>query len=180
MQVAEDHVTQNQLTHVVDIKPGWFRLFTVWAVLGVIDLLARAYFVNGALGGITSIHFARWVIVRDRRRVRTRRHRLLFFSNYDGSWESYLGEFIDRASSGLTAVWSNTVDFPRSRFLLGDGARDEEAFKQWTRDHQIATQVWWSGVPASTVQNVRDDIAIRRRLQRPLPDDEAIQWLEML
>jgi hypothetical protein len=180
MQVAEDRVTQNQLTHVVDIKPGWFRLFTVWAVLGVIDLLARAYFVNGALGGITSIHFARWVIVRDRRRVRTRRHRLLFFSNYDGSWESYLGEFIDRASSGLTAVWSNTVDFPRSRFLLGDGARDEEAFKQWTRDHQLATQVWWSGVPASTVQNVRDDIAIRRRLQRPLPDDEAIQWLEML
>ncbi len=180
MQVAEDRVTQNQLTHVVDIKPGWFRLFTVWAVLSVIDLLARAYFVNGALGGITSIHFARWVILRDRRRVRTKRHRLVFFSNYDGSWESYLGEFIDRASSGLTAVWSNTVDFPRSRFLLGDGARDEEAFKQWTRDHQIATQVWWSGVPASTVQNVRDDISIRRRLQRPLPDDEAIQWLEML
>jgi hypothetical protein len=180
MQVAEDHVTQNQLTHVVDIKPGWFRLFTVWAVLGAIDALARVYFVNGALGGITSIHFARWVILRDRRRVRTKRHRLLFFSNYDGSWESYLGEFIDRASSGLTAVWSNTVDFPRSRFLIGAGARDEEAFKQWTRDHQIATQVWWSGVPASTVQNVRDDIAIRRRLQRPLPDDEAIQWLEML
>ena len=180
MQVAEDRVTQNQLTHVVDIKPGWFRLFTVWAVLSVIDALARVYFVNGALGGITSIHFARWVILRDRRRVRTKRHRLLFFSNYDGSWESYLGEFIDRASSGLTAVWSNTVDFPRSRFLIRAGARDEEAFKQWTRDHQLATQVWWSGVPASTVQNVRDDIAIRRRLQRPLPDDEAMQWLEML
>jgi hypothetical protein len=122
------------------------------------------------------------VIVRDRRRVppRQKRHRLLFFSNYDGSWESYLGEFIDRASSGLTAVWSNTVDFPRSRFLIGAGARDEEAFKQWTRDHQIATQVWWSGVPASTVRNVRDDIWVRRRLLRPLPDDEAMQWLETL
>jgi hypothetical protein len=182
MQVAEDRVTQNQLTHLVDIKPGRFRLFTVWAVLTVIDALARVYFVDGALGGITSIHFARWVIVRDRRRVppRQKRHRLLFFSNYDGSWESYLGEFIDRASSGLTAVWSNTVDFPRSRFLIGAGARDEEAFKQWTRDHQIATQVWWSGVPASTVRNVRDDIWVRRRLLRPLPDDEAMQWLETL
>jgi hypothetical protein len=180
MQVAEDKVTQNQLTHVVDIKPGWFRLFTVWAVLSVIDALARVYFVNGALGGITSIHFARWVILRDRRPVAAKRHRLLFFSNYDGSWESYLGEFIDRAASGLTAVWSNTVDFPRSRFLIGAGARDEEAFKQWTRDHQLASQVWWSGVPTSTVQNVRDDIQIRRRLQRPLPDDEAMQWLETL
>lgn len=182
MQVAEDRVTQNQLTHLVDIKPGRFRLFTVWAVLSVIDALARVYFVNGALGGITSIHFARWVIVRDPRRVprAQRRHRLLFFSNYDGSWESYLGEFVDRASSGLTAVWSNTVDFPRSRFLLGAGARDEEAFKQWTRDHQIASQVWWTGVPVSTVQNVRDDVWIRRRLLQPLPDDEVMQWLETL
>jgi hypothetical protein len=182
MQVAEDRVTQNQLTHLVDIKPGWFRLFTVWAVLSVIDAAARVYFVHGALGGITSIHFARWVILRDRRPVprARKRHRLLFFSNYDGSWESYLGEFIDRAASGLTAVWSNTVDFPRSQFLIGAGARDEEAFKQWTRDHQIETQVWWSGVPTSTVQNVRDDIAIRRRLLRPLPDDEATQWLSML
>jgi hypothetical protein len=182
MHVAEDRVTQNQLTHLVDIKPGWFRLFTVWAVLSVIDALARVYFVRGALGGITSIHFARWVILRDRRPVprAQKRHRLLFFSNYDGSWESYLGEFIDRASSGLTAVWSNTIDFPRSRYLIGAGARDEEAFKQWTRDHQIETQVWWSGVPASTVQNVRDDIAIRRRLLRPLADDEATEWLSTL
>ncbi|MBV8762608.1 MAG: hypothetical protein JO257_35310 [Deltaproteobacteria bacterium] len=182
MRKFEDQVTQNQLTHLVDIKPGWFRLFTVWTVLTVIDGLARFYFVNGALGGITSIHFARWVIVRDRRRIprKHKRHRLLFFSNYDGSWESYLGEFVDRASTGLTAVWSNTVHFPRSYFLLWDGAKDEEAFKQWTRDHQIASQVWWTGVPKSTVQNVRDDVMIRRRLQRPLPDDEAMQWLEKL
>lgn len=182
MQRFEDYATQNQLTHLVDIKPGLFRLFTVWVVLSVIDGLARFYFVDGALGGITSIHFARWVIVRDRRKVprAQRRHRLLFFSNYDGSWESYLGEFVDRAATGLTAVWSNTVDFPRARFLLWDGAADEEAFKQWTRCHQIASQVWWTGVPKSTVQNVRDDVAIRRRLQRPLADDEAIEWLQTL
>jgi hypothetical protein len=178
--LAEDRFTQNQLTHVVDIKPGWFRLFTVWAVLTVIDVLARVYFVDGQLGGINSIHFARWVIVRDRRPVARKRHRLLFFSNYDGSWESYLGEFIDRAASGLTAVWSNTVDFPPSRWLVRAGARDEEAFKQWTRDHQIATQVWWTGVPRSTVQNVRDDIWLRRRLHRPLADDEARAWLRKL
>jgi len=59
MQELEDRVTQNQLTHLVDIKPGPFRLFTVWAVLTVIDLFARFYFPKGALGGITSIHFAR-------------------------------------------------------------------------------------------------------------------------
>jgi hypothetical protein len=177
---VEDKFTQNQLTHVVDVKPGFFRLFTLWAVLTVIHALARVYYVNGDLGGITSIHFARWVILLDKRRVAKPRHRLIFFSNYDGSWDSYLGEFIDRASGGLTAVWQHTADFPKSERLKGKGAEDEEAFKQWTRDHQIATQVWWTGVPDSTVQNVRDDVWIRRRLDRRLSPEELRTWLSKL
>ena len=180
LSALEDKVTQNQLTHVVDIKPGRFRLATLWFVLTAIDIIARVYAVRGDLGGITSIHFARWVILRDRRPGVAKRHRLVFFSNYDGSWESYLGEFIDRAAYGLTGVWSNTIGFPATKHLLGAGARDEEAFKQWTRRHQIATQVWWSGVPDSTVQNVRDDIGIRRRLDRGLADDEVVTWLRQL
>jgi hypothetical protein len=179
-QRVEDVFRQNQLTHVVDIKRGWFRLFTLWATLTVVDALASVIFVHGDLGGITSIHFARWVIVRDTRKHKRKRHRLVFFSNYDGSWDSYLGEFVDRASRGLTAVWSNTVGFPRTKDLLDEGARDEEAFKQWTRDHQIPTQVWWSGVPDSTVQNVRDDIWIRRRLDRRLSSEELPVWLSKL
>ncbi|HET9624108.1 MAG TPA: hypothetical protein VFP84_22200 [Kofleriaceae bacterium] len=181
----EDHGIQNQLTHLVDIKRGEFRLATLWVVLKAIDVVARVYSVRGDLGGITSIHFARWVILRDRRSAaeragRPRRHRLLFFSNYDGSWESYLGEFIDRAAYGLTAVWSNTCGFPPTRALIHGGARDEEAFKQWTREHQIATQVWWTGAPDSTVRNIRDDIWIRRRLDRGLSDDEVRTWMRRL
>jgi hypothetical protein len=180
---AEDHVIQNQLTHVVDIKPGAFRLATLWIVLKAIDVAARVYSVRGNLGGITDIHFARWVILRDRRDPAPdgpRRHRLLFFSNYDGSWDSYLGEFIDRAAYGLTAVWSNTRGFPATEHLVFAGARDEEAFKQWTREHQIPTQVWWTGAPDSTVQNVRDDTWIRRRIDRGLSDDEIVTWLRKL
>lgn len=176
----EDRITQNQMTHVVDLKPGGFRLATLWLVLTAIDVAVRVYWVRGELGGITAIHFARWVILRDRRRDGPRRHRLVFFSNYDGSWESYLGEFIDRAASGLTAVWSNTLGFPATRHLLLAGARDEESFKQWTREHQLPTQVWWSGVPDATVQNVRDDLVIRRQLARGLADHETETWLRKL
>lgn len=180
LAALEDKVTQNQLTHVVEIKAGRFRYATLWLVLFLIDVIARVYSVRGDLGGITSIHFARWVILRDRWSTGRKRHRLLFFSNYDGSWESYLGEFIDRAAYGLTGVWSNTLDFPATEHLTGAGARDEEAFKQWTRDHQIPTQVWWSGVPDSTVQNVLDDIWIRRNLDRGLSDAELATWLRKL
>lgn len=180
LAALEDKVTQNQLTHIVEIKPGWFRYATLRFVLFAIDLIARAWEVRGDLGGITSIHFARWVIVKDRWSKGRKRHRLLFFSNYDGSWESYLGEFVDRAAFGLTGVWSNTVGFPRTDRLLGAGARDEEAFKQWTRRHQIVTQVWWSGVPDSTVQNILDDLWIRRHLDRTLTADEMQRWLRKL
>lgn len=178
---TEDHFTQNQLTHVVDIKPGWFRLGTLWIVLTVIDVLARFWYVHGDLGGIQTIHFARWVIVLDKRPdPPVRRHRLVFFSNYDGSWENYLGEFIDRAAGALTAVWSNTAGFPAARMLRGNGARDEEAFKRWTRDHQMPTQVWWTGISGSTVQNVRDDLWIRRAVERQLDDEETRTWLRRL
>jgi hypothetical protein len=185
VRAAEDQVTQNQLTHVVDIKPGVFRIASLWIVLKAIDVAARVYSVRGDLGGITAIHFARWVIMRDRRdrdelAGRRRRHRLLFFSNYDGSWESYLGEFIDRAAYGLTAVWSNTRGFPATEHLVFAGAREEEAFKQWTREHQIATQVWWTGAADSTVQNIRDDLWIRQRLDCGLSDDEITTWLRKL
>lgn len=178
---SEDRFTQNQLTHVVDIKPGWFRLGTLWIVLTVIDVLARFWYVHGDLGGIQTIHFARWVIVLDKRHEPdVRRHRLVFFSNYDGSWENYLGEFIDRAAGALTAVWSNTEGFPVARNLRGLGARDEEAFKRWTREHQLPTQVWWTGISGSTVQNVRDDLWIRRCIERPLDEDETRAWLRRL
>jgi hypothetical protein len=44
----------------------------------------------------------------------------------------------------------------------------------------VFTQVWWSGVPDSTVQNVLDDLWIRSRLDRGLADRELATWLAKL
>jgi hypothetical protein len=174
----EDKVVQNQLTHVVELKPGWFRLTILRLVLLFIDLVSQYRDNRGELGGIPTIHFGRWVIVPDPRPdVYPPRNRLLFFSNYDGSWESYLGDFIDHASEGLTAIWTNTRGFPYTEGLYGRGASDEEAFKQWTRDHQVPTQVWYSNVPNATVQNVIDARYVRERVERPLSEKECERWL---
>jgi len=62
----------------------------------------------------------------------------------------------------------------------GEGARDEEGFKRWTREHQMPTQVWWTGISGSTVQNVRDDLWIRRCIERPLDEEETRAWLRRL
>jgi hypothetical protein len=181
---VEDRIVQNQFTHLVDVKPGLFRYVLLRTVLFVIDQVAGVYAVHGKLNGITSIHFARWVMLHDRRPARDvpgrRRHRLLFFASYDFSWESYLGEFVDRSAGWLTAVWSNTAGFPRTYRLVDEGADDEEAFKQWTRDHQIPTQVWWSGVRDATVENLNTDVEVHRGLAGPLDGEEAARWVRRL
>lgn len=167
----EDKIVQNQLTHLVDIKPGWFRLITLKFVLSAINMLAIYKFNKGELGSIPSIHFARWVIIDNGRR-------LLFFSNFDGSWENYLGDFVDKAAVGLTGVWSNTVDFPKTKFLIFEGATDEQKFKTWTRAHQIPTQVWYSAYKLLSVQNINNNSAIRKGLTEDLSDKEIKEWLK--
>lgn len=167
----ENHEIQNPLTHLVPIKPGLFRLLTLKGVLWSINVLARYRYNQGALGGIPSIHFARWAIIDGGKR-------LLFFSNYDGSWENYLGDFIDKASAGLTGIWSNTEGFPKTRWLVNEGATHEEPFKQWTRAHQIPTQVWYAAYPASTVTNVLNNADVRRRVEGDLSDAETLAWLQ--
>ena len=171
--LREDQVVQNQLTNVVVIKPRLFRRITLRLVLLSIHLLGRAVFVRGALGGIPSIHFARWVVV-DRGR------RLLFMSNFDGSWENYLGDFIDKANYGLTGIWSNTIGCPPARFLVFDGARDERRFKGWVRENQLVTQVWYSAYRNLSVENINNNTRIRQGLTKPLSAEAARQWLALL
>jgi hypothetical protein len=150
----EDIFIQNHLTTLVDVKPGKFRLYTLKTVLWLISILARTVFITGQLGGIPTIHFARWLFLENNRR-------LLFFSNYDGSWASYLGDFVDKANYGLTAVWSNTDRFPPSNSLAFGGAQNIEAFKAWSRQHNVYAAVWYSAYPDETIQNLKSDIQIR-------------------
>lgn len=170
----EDFQVQNQLTHVVAVKPGWLRKLLLRTVLRTIDLLARYEYNQGHLGGIATIHYARWVLIEDGRR-------LVFFSNYDGSWESYLGDFVDKAHVGLTSIWSNTEGFPRTKWLITEGATDEDNFKAWTRSHQIATPLWYSAYPELTVRNIRQNAKVCAGLvQKPVGDEALAGWLGCL
>jgi hypothetical protein len=166
----EDQIVQNQLSNIVWIKPGWFRMTTLRLVLRLIGLLGRHKYVRGALGGIPTIHFARWVILEDSRR-------LIFFSNFDGSWENYLGDFIDKAASGLTAIWSNCIGCPAAHDLALGGARDEPHFKSWVRENQLVTQVWYSKYEELTVVNINNNSLICLGLFGDKSEDETKQWL---
>ncbi len=171
----EDQVHQNQMSSVIFLKqPLWFRRAVLRGVLHLFSMSSRWLYVEGKLGKIESIHFARWAIVDGGRR-------LLFFSNFDGSWEAYLGEFVDKAHGGLTSIWSNCVGFPRTSYLSGGGAADEEAFKAYSRDRQVPTALWYSAYKSLTVDNINQNSRIRLGLSRGLrTEQEGREWLALL
>lgn len=164
------HIVQNHMASFTQVKPGWFRLATLRVVLRIVNLVARAVFTKGKLLGIPSIHFAHWSLIDNGRR-------LLFVSNFDGSWENYLDDFIDKASIGLTAIWSNTGGFPRTKFLICEGARDGARFKAYARDSQTYTNVWYSAYPHLTVEAIDNNSSIREDLFNALDDAQTRTWL---
>jgi len=164
---------QNHMCSITIVKPGWLRRTTLRAVLWAVNLQARALATHGTLSGIPSIHFAHWSMIDNGRR-------LLFLSNFDGSWENYLDDFIDKASVGLTGVWSNTLNFPRTYFLIFGGATDGPRFKAVARDSQIVTNVWYSAYRDLTVQGVDNNSSIREGLLKPLDATAASAFLRRL
>jgi hypothetical protein len=180
LQSREDFQLQNHLVSITEAKVGWLRLLTMRAVLVAIGLLARFVATRGNLSGIVTIHFARWVVLTGR----GRKPRLLFLSNYDGTWENYLGEFVDRASNGLTAVWSNTQlgpdrGFPSTRWLfLFGGSRDEQWFKHYARLSQRTDLLWYSAYPNLTMKHIANNREFRTGLYGPVSD--VTRWLQRL
>jgi hypothetical protein len=169
----EDHGVTNQFSAMGSIKPGLFRRLTIILVLEAIDYTARHIFNRGRLARVTTIQFARWVFLDGKKRV-------IFASNYDGSLESYMDDFINKVSFGLNIVFSNGVGYPRTSWLLLDGAKDEQTFKDYLRRHQIPTQAWYNAYPGLTALDKRRNALIREGLEKSwMTDSEIQEWLRL-
>jgi hypothetical protein len=155
------------------LKPGLFRRLTTRFVLLVIDYSARHIFNRGRLARVTTIHFARWVFLDGRKRV-------IFLSNYDGSLESYMDDFINKVAFGLNVVFSNGIGYPRTNWLLLDGAKDEQKFKDFLRRHQMPTQVWYNACQGLTALERKRNALIRDGFEQSSMTDSAIkEWLQL-
>ena len=170
LEESEDFQNQNQFTQIISMKPGKMRNITVKALMIYARFRCYNEFVKGELMGIPTIHFARWVLLDDDKQM-------LFLSNFDGSWQQYLGDFIDKSGWGLTAIFSNTENFPVSRYLFWGGAYDEEHFLAWSRYYQVPSQVWYSAYPKLSIKNINTNTFIRSELIRDLNEQQAQTFL---
>jgi deferrochelatase/peroxidase EfeB len=168
----ENHCAQNHMVSITRRKPGPVRWLTLRVAFWSGRLNVTRTYTPGTLSGIDTIHAARWVTIPGTRQ-------LVFFSNYGGSWESYLEDFITLAHEGLTGVWSNTIGFPPSRNFFEKGATDGERFKRFARASMRPTRFWYTAYPELITDQIRTNAGIRRGLAAALSNDEAGQWLAL-
>jgi hypothetical protein len=140
----------------------------------LIDFAARHVFTHGGLARVRTIHFARWVFLDGSKRA-------VFFSNYDGSLESYMDDFINKVGFGLNVAFSAGIGYPRTRWLLLGGSSDERKFKEYLRRHQVPTQVWFNACSGLTAVDLERNGRVRAGVeQRSMSDREALDWVSLL
>ena len=126
------------------------------------------------MGRIRTIHFARWVFLDGKKRM-------VFFSNYDGTVESYMDDFINKTGFGLNAVFGNGIGYPRVDWLVLGGCQDGTKYRNYLRRHTIPTQVWYKAYPGLTAIDLERNTRIREGIEKSsLSEQEARDWAALL
>jgi hypothetical protein len=114
---------------------------------------------------LSMIHYARWVIMRDRDfprlspkqpRERLRYAYMFFFSNFNGSWEQYVDSFAAVIPSGLNLLWFENVGWPT--------ATPEQPFHRYVEFNQIWTDYYYSAYPMAASNDVKSAQKVKERL----------------
>ncbi len=176
MMQREGRWAQGLLASVSIMKPGrfggLFRRLALRLAFWFIAESASRFSRPGYLGSLSDIHFARWFLLPGS-------DKLFFWSNYDGAWESYIEDFIQLGHNGVSAIWSNTTGFPRTRNLFQGGASDGDRLRRWARRQMYPPQFWYCAYPDLTLQRIRCNAAIRQGIASAQTDAEATDWLSL-
>ncbi|MEO0607369.1 MAG: hypothetical protein AAFY82_04000, partial [Pseudomonadota bacterium] len=169
-----DHA-QNHIVFVTPLKdnPSWLRRVTMFIGFYFIKTLVLYRFRFGFVLDLGTIHFARWYIL-------PKSHTMVFYSNYDGSGESYFEDFVTKARWGQTGVWSNGKGFPKTVDLLFEGAKDATRFKRWIRHHQQVTRFWFARFKDLSTRDIRRNAMICEGLAKAKTDSEYRALIDLL
>lgn len=146
----------------------WANQLIFWAV----DQPAFKDKLSGLLT-LSMIHYARWVILspRDFPRLAADQPReqlsysyMLFFSNFNGSWEQYVDSFSAAIPSGLDLLWWQNVGWPQ--------AVPEQPFHRYVNHNQIWTNHYYSAYPMAASNDVKAAARVRTGLLKLVQDTE--------
>jgi hypothetical protein len=126
-------------------------------------ILKLVFFLLGAikplqndLKNLSFIHFARWVVVGRHQFPRLsdqqpkeelRYDYLLFFSNFNGTWNQYIDAFSAVLSKGLNLIWRWSEKFP--------GSVPVTLFKEYIARVQFDTDYYYTAYPHATANDLK-------------------------
>ncbi|WP_246737284.1 hypothetical protein [Nordella sp. HKS 07] len=88
-------------------------------------------------------------------------------------------DFVEEAHDGVTGIWSNTIGFPKTSNLFGQGAADGDRLRRWTRRQQYPSRAWYTAYPTLSLARIRTNAAIRQGFVLASTEADAADWLSL-
>jgi hypothetical protein len=168
----------NAITPMKPWKTPLLKLF--FFILGLIKPL------QSDLKNLSFIHFARWVSIKRNGFPRLSEQQpaedlkydyLLFFSNFNGTWNQYIDAFSAVLFKGLDAIWIWSEKYP--------GARPVTAFKRYIALVQFDTDYYYNVYPRASTNDVKAALRVQAALKKFAQGSQSLSpsefekaWLE--
>ncbi len=137
---------------------SWVNRFFFWATV------TYKPFLSGLLT-LSLIHYARWVIIKpsqfpkvspDQPEEDLKYHYMIFFSNFNGSWDQYVDSFSAAISGGLDKFWIFNVKYPKSVPML--------PFHKYITSNQVWTDHYYNAYPMASSNDVKSAKKVKANL----------------
>ena len=132
------------------------KTWKTWLLRLVFFVLWNVKHLQNDLINLSFIQFARWVIIPrnsfpylggNQKRESLQYDYLLFFSNFNGTWNQYIDAFSAVLSKGLNLIWRWSEKYP--------GSVPITPFKQYIAQVQFDTDYYYTAYPQATANDVK-------------------------
>jgi hypothetical protein len=148
----------SEITHIVPFKQGGPQGLHGIRYADRCRIVLEAFAELEAEGFVlpvrrfTGIHFARWALIDGDTR-------LLFTTNFDGSWEEYIRAFVREIPWSLGLVWQNCENYPPDRSddqgRAIAAAADYALFSKFVDRYQVEASLFYADYGELSVRDVR-------------------------
>ena len=127
-----------------------------WVLRGFFFILGHVKPLQQDLINLSFIEFARWVILprrqfpflgKGQKQEELQYDYLLFFSNFNGTWNQYIDAFSAVLSNGLNLIWRWSEKFP--------GSVPVTPFKDYITNCQFDTDYYYTSYPHATANDLK-------------------------
>jgi hypothetical protein len=168
---------------VTPMKP-----WKTWVLRAIFFVLWNVKPLQQDLINLSFIEFARWVVIPRRRfpdlgnaqpKEELQYDYLLFFSNFNGTWNQYIDAFSAVLAKGLNLIWRWSEKFP--------GSVPVTIFKEYIARVQFDTDYYYTAYPHATANDLKSAHIVQasfdvlsQRAQTATPEEFAEEYLDFV